>query len=45
MALGSTVPEEALLALLGSRNERSLATKGGEAGTQARHGSEPVCSL
>lgn len=45
MALGSTVPEEALPALLGSGDERSLVTKGGEAGTQATRGFEPVCGL
>lgn len=42
---GEYSPQEALPALLGSRDERSLVNKGGEAGTQAMHGLEPVCSL
>lgn len=42
---GEHSPREALPARLGSRDERSLVNKGGEAGTQAMHGLEPVCSL
>lgn len=42
---GEHSPQEAVPALLGCRDERSLVNKGGEAGTQAMHGLELVCSL
>ena len=37
--------QEALPALLGPRDEKSLVNEEGEAGTQAMHGIGPVCSL
>lgn len=42
---GEHSPQEALPGLLGSRDKKSLVNKAREAGTQAMHGLEPVCSL